>query len=305
AAESTASCLKTAYAKSETDEFVTPTVIGDYRGMKDGDALLMANFRADRAREILTALVEPNFNGFKRPRTTNFSTRLGMVEYSADLNQHMEALFAPVEVKDSLGEVVSNAGLKQLRIAETEKFAHVTFFFNGGREAMFEGEERILIPSPKVATYDLKPEMSAFEVTDSLVKKILEKDFDLIVVNFANPDMVGHTGIIKAAIKAVETIDTCLGKLEAALNEVEGVMLVSADHGNIEQMFDPNSDGPHTAHTTFEVPVLFIDPSASQKIKGLNKGKLADLAPTVLDLLGLPKPAAMTGSSLLIRTGEG
>ncbi|MHA1543844.1 MAG: 2,3-bisphosphoglycerate-independent phosphoglycerate mutase, partial [Alphaproteobacteria bacterium] len=236
AAESTASCIKTAYARDETDEFVTPTVIGDYRGMKDGDALLMANFRADRAREILAALVEPNFNGFKRPCTTNFSARLGMVEYSADLNQHMEALFAPVEVKDSLGEVVSNAGLKQLRIAETEKYAHVTFFFNGGSEAKFEGEERILIPSPKVATYDLKPEMSAFEVTDSLVKEILEKDFDLIVVNFANPDMVGHTGKIDAAIKAVETIDTCLGKLEAALNEVEGVRLVSADPGNIEHL---------------------------------------------------------------------
>lgn len=305
AAERASGCIKGAYASGETDEFITPTVIGKYSGMQDGDALLMANFRADRAREILTALVDPGFNGFKRPRTINFSARLGMVEYSEDLNQHMEALFAPVEVKDSLGEVVSNAGLNQLRIAETEKYAHVTFFFNGGSEAKFEGEERILIPSPKVATYDLKPEMSAFELTERLEKEILEKDFDLIVVNFANPDMVGHTGKIEAAIKAVEVIDTCLGKLEVALNEVEGVMVVTADHGNIEQMFDPDSDGPHTAHTTFEVPVLFVDPTASQKIKGLNKGKLADLAPSVLDLLDLPKPAFMTGNSLFIRTGEG
>lgn len=302
-ADNPATCIKTAYETGESDEFVTPAVMGDYQGMKDGDAMFMANFRADRAREILTTLVDPDFDGFKRDRTVNFSSCLGMVEYSDDLNQYMEALFAPVEVPDSLGEVVSNAGLKQLRIAETEKYAHVTFFFNGGSEAKFEGEERILIPSPKVATYDLKPEMSAFEVTETLELEILEKDFDLIVVNFANPDMVGHTGKIDAAIKAVETIDTCLGKLEVALNEVEGVMLVSADHGNIEQMFDPNSDGPHTAHTTYEVPVLFVDPTRSQKtISGLHKGKLADLAPTVLDLLGLPQPSVMTGVSLLNRS---
>ncbi|MEE8294151.1 MAG: 2,3-bisphosphoglycerate-independent phosphoglycerate mutase [Sphingomonadales bacterium] len=303
--DSATSCIEAAYGSSETDEFVTPTVIGDYSGMKDGDALLMANFRADRAREILTSLVDPGFEGFERPRTLNFSAILGMVEYSENLNQFMDALFDPVEVKESLGEVVSNAGLRQLRIAETEKYAHITFFFNGGSEAMFEGEERILIPSPKVATYDLKPEMSAPELTETLEKEILDGGFDLIVVNFANPDMVGHTGIIEAAIKAVETIDTCLGKLEVALNEVGGVMLVSADHGNIEQMFDPNSEGPHTAHTTFEVPVLFVDPTSSQKIKGLKRGKLADLAPSILDLLGLPKPEAMTGNSLFIRNGEG
>ncbi len=294
--------IEGAYRKDQTDEFIAPTVIGDYRGMKDGDAFLMANFRADRAREILTALVDPVFREFKRTHKIEFSGVAGMVEYSDQLNPYMTALFAPFEVPDSLGEVVSKAGLKQLRIAETEKYAHVTFFFNGGQEKTFKGEDRILVPSPKVATYDLKPEMSAFEVTEKLDHEILEGNFDFIVVNFANPDMVGHTGIMAAAIKAVETIDTCLGRIEAALKKVGGVMVLSADHGNIEQMSDPGTKNPHTAHTTTDVPVILVDPTGTYKgITGLKKGKLADLAPTVLDLLGLPKPKVMTGSSIIIR----
>lgn len=303
-AASAADCIKAAYAGGETDEFVTPTVIGDYKGMKDGDGLLMINFRADRAREILKALLDPEFSGFARDRQVRFSSRLGMVEYSEDLNRFMTALFPPVDVKEALGEVVSKAGMTQLRIAETEKYAHVTFFLNGGQERVFRGEDRILIPSPKVATYDLKPEMSAFEVTEKLEDEILGQNHDLIVVNFANPDMVGHTGKMTAALKAVAVIDTCLGKIEAALKKVGGVMLMSADHGNIEKMSNHENNDPHTAHTTFKVPVIFVDPAGVEKeITGLKDGRLADLAPSILELLELPKPALMTGTSLFTRRG--
>ena len=293
-----------AHENGVTDEFVNPTVIGNYNGMKDGDALLMANFRADRAREIIAALADPDFDGFQRKKAIKFSQASGMVKYSENLNSFMTALFEPVEVRESLGEVVSNAGLKQLRLAETEKYAHVTFFLNGGKEKVFEGEDRILIPSPKVATYDLKPEMSAPEVTEKLVGAIKDQKYDLIVVNFANPDMVGHTGKMDAAIKAVEVIDVALGEIERALVEVGGIMLLSADHGNIEQMTDPNTKAPHTAHTSFDVPVILVNEKAvsSAPLK-LRNGKLADLAPTVLELLSLDQPAAMTGKTLL-ETGE-
>ncbi|HXV73137.1 MAG TPA: 2,3-bisphosphoglycerate-independent phosphoglycerate mutase, partial [Sphingomonadales bacterium] len=219
-----------------------------------------------------------------------------------DLNQWLEALFEPAHLEGSLGEIVSRAGMTQLRIAETEKYAHVTFFFNGGEERVFPGEERVLVPSPKVATYDLKPEMSAFEVTEKLTAAIRGKRFDFIVVNFANPDMVGHTGILAAAVKAVEAVDQCLAQIEVALKEVGGVMLMTADHGNVEQMFDPATDGPHTAHTTFEVPAVLVDPADALKgrISALSRGSLADVAPTLLALLGMEKPEAMTGRSLLV-----
>ncbi|HEY3145219.1 MAG TPA: alkaline phosphatase family protein, partial [Dongiaceae bacterium] len=220
---------------------------------------------------------------------------LGMVEYSTALAKFMPALFPPAELSDTLGEIASKAGLKQLRIAETEKYAHVTFFFNGGEERLFLGEERILVPSPKVATYDLKPEMSAYEVTDKLVAAIEADKFDLIVVNFANTDMVGHSGNLQAAIKAVEAVDRCLGRLRAAVEAKSGAILITADHGNAETMVDPVTGEPHTAHTLNRVPVVVVG-AAGRKV---SDGKLADVAPTLLELMGLPKPAAMTGHSLL------
>src|SRR4051794_33027509 len=231
--------IQAGYARGETDEFVKPTVIGDFKGMQDGDGLFMANFRADRARQTLTALLDPAFKEFARKKVIKFAAVLGMVEYSSALAKLMPSLFAPQEMKHTLGQIVSEAGLKQLRIAETEKYAHVTFFFNGGEETMFPGEERILVPSPKVATYDLKPEMSAYELTDKLVSAIEADAFDLIVVNFANGDMVGHSGILEAAEKAVLAVDKCLGRLRQAVEKRGGALIITADHGNAEQMVDP------------------------------------------------------------------
>jgi len=260
----------------------------------------MANFRADRAREILGTLVDPAFDGFDRGPAPGFCEKVGMVEYSSDLSEFMSPLFPPVEVRDGLGEIISKAGLRQLRIAETEKYAHVTFFFNCGEEKILAGEERILIPSPKVATYDLQPEMSAPEVTKRLIAEIAADKFNFIVVNFANPDMVGHTGVLKAAIQAVEVIDASLGKIEQALVKSGGVMLLSADHGNIEQMHDPTNEAPHTAHTTNDVPVILVgSPNGT-----LKNGSLADIAPTILDLLGMAQPKVMTGQTLIKRSGK-
>src|SRR5690348_7966880 len=285
------------YANDKSDEFVEPTVIDGYDGMKDGDALLMFNYRSDRAREILTALLDPMFDGFKRGRMVRFADAVGMVEYSAALNEFLKTLFPPVTIKMGLGETVSRAGLKQLRIAETEKYAHVTFFFNGGEERQFEGEERILVPSPKVQTYDLKPEMSAPEVTDKLVGAIGSGKFDLVVVNYANSDMVGHTGELAAAIKAIEAVDTCLGRLMEAVKKAGGVLLVTADHGNAEQMFDEATGQKHTQHTLNRVPALLFN--APARVHSLADGKLADVAPTLLALMGVPQPSEMTGRSLL------
>jgi len=286
-----------AYADDKSDEFVPPTVIDGYDGMKDGDALLMFNYRSDRAREILTALLDPMFDGFKRGRMVRFADAVGMVEYSAALNEFLKTLFPPVTIKMGLGETVSRAGLKQLRIAETEKYAHVTFFFNGGEERQFDGEERILVPSPKVQTYDLKPEMSAPEVTDKLVGAIGSGKFDLVVVNYANSDMVGHTGELAAAIKAIEAVDTCLGRLMEAVKKAGGVLLVTADHGNAEQMFDEATGQKHTQHTLNRVPALLFN--APARVHSLADGKLADVAPTMLALMGVPQPSEMTGRSLL------
>jgi 2,3-bisphosphoglycerate-independent phosphoglycerate mutase len=291
------------YAAGKTDEFVLPAVIGDYAGMTDGDGLLMANFRADRAREILHTLVDPGFDGFARERVPAFSARLGLTEYSAALNPFLPALFPAESLSNLLGEVVSGAGKTQLRIAETEKYAHVTFFFNGGREQVYPGEDRILVPSPKVATYDLQPEMSAPEVTDRLVEAIGSGKYDLIVVNYANGDMVGHTGIMAAAMKAAETVDAALARLEEAVKTAGGVMLVTADHGNAEMMVDPDSHEPYTAHTTGPVDVLLVNAPAG--VTALNNGKLADVAPTMLALLGLPQPADMTGRALLSAGSQG
>ena len=284
-----------AYAREETDEFVKPTLIDGFRGIQDGDGLLMGNFRADRARQILTTLLDPAFDGFARKRIAKFAAVLGLVEYSSALAKLMPCVFPPAELTETLGEVVAKAGLKQLRIAETEKYAHVTFFFNGGEERLFPGEERILVPSPKVATYDLRPEMSAYEVTDKLVAAIAADSFDLVVVNFANTDMVGHSGDLAAAIKAVEAVDCCLGRLRAAVEAKGGALLITADHGNAETMQDPVTGEPHTAHTLNRVPVIVLGAGQRRVVDG----KLADVAPTLLDLMGLPKPAAMTGHSLL------
>jgi len=280
-------------------------VIGTYTGMGDGDGIMMGNFRADRAREILTALVDPNFTGFPRAHRIAFAARCGMVEYSDELNRDLTALFPAERVVNTLGEVMAKAGLKQLRIAETEKYAHVTFFLNGGDEHKFDGEDRILIPSPHVATYDLQPEMSAPDVTEKLVQAIESGIYDLIVVNFANPDMVGHTGILAAAVKAVETIDKCLGQLRDALTAVGGAMLITADHGNLEQMSDPKTHQPHTAHTTNLVPLVLLDGRAEHTSVSLNNGRLADIAPTVLDLMGMAQPAEMTGHSLMVPAHSG
>ncbi len=288
--------IQAAYEAGETDEFIKPIVVGGYAGMADGDGVLMANFRADRAREILAALLDPAFEGFARDRTVSFAGAAGMAEYSKAHNAWMETLFPPEALTHILGEVVSEAGLTQLRIAETEKYAHVTFFFNGGEETKFPGEERILVPSPKVATYDLQPEMSAIEVTDRLVDAIEAGRFDLVILNYANGDMVGHTGILEAAMKAAVTVDACVARVEAAVRAAGGVMLVTADHGNMEMMRDPVTGEPHTAHTVGKVDVLLVNGPAGAR---LHEGRLADVAPTLLSLLGLPQPAEMTGRSLL------
>ena len=286
------------YDRGVTDEFILPTVIADYEGIKDSDGLLMANFRADRARQILTALADLEFDEFERPINPEFSARLGMVEYSNQHNCLFNTMFSRKSPDKILGQVVSEAGLRQLRIAETEKYAHVTFFFNGGREKVFPNEERILVPSPNVATYDLKPEMSAVSITDKLVKAIVKDSFDLIVVNFANGDMVGHTGILDAAIEAAECIDNCLGRIEEAINMAGGVLIITADHGNCERMLSIDGNQPHTAHTLNVVPVVMVN--GPSRVNGLRAGRLADVAPTLLDLMELPKPKEMTGRTLII-----
>ena len=294
--------IDAAYAGGTTDEFVPATVIGGYKGMRDGDGVLMANFRADRAREILSALLDPAFDGFARPRRIAFAAAAGLVEYSAALAQLMTAIFPPLALDNVLGQVVADAGLKQLRVAETEKYAHVTFFLNGGREEVFPGEDRILVPSPKVATYDLQPEMSAGQVTDQLVEAIESGKYDLIVVNYANTDMVGHSGIMEATVRAVEAVDRCLGRLEAAVRKADGALLITADHGNAEYMRDAATGQPHTAHTHNLVPVLLAPDG--KYAEHIASGRLSDLAPTILELMELAKPAEMTGRSLIAREGE-
>jgi 2,3-bisphosphoglycerate-independent phosphoglycerate mutase len=285
-----------AYAGKKFDEFILPAVIGDYLGMKDGDGILCFNFRADRVREILGAMLDPQFSAFSRKRFVRFAAAIGMTQYSAELDKLMAAIFPPQNLANVLGEVVANVGRTQLRMAETEKYPHVTYFLNGGREEQYTGEDRIMVPSPKVATYDLQPEMSAPELTDKAVAAIGSGKYDLIVLNYANPDMVGHTGSLAAAIKAVETVDAGLGRIADAVQKAGGALLVTADHGNCEMMRDPQTGGPHTAHTTNPVPLLL---SGARNRALVADGRLADIAPTLLELMELPQPQEMTGHSLL------
>lgn len=287
--------LPSSYQSDVNDEFVLPHVIGGYHGMKDGDALLAANFRADRIRQILNAFLQPHFDGFARGPRITFVAAAGMTPYGDELAPLMTTLFPKENLSDLLGEVVASAGLRQLRMAETEKYPHVTYFLNGGKEGELAGEARILIPSPKVATYDLQPEMSAAELTDRAVEAIESAQFDLIVLNFANPDMVGHSGILSAAIKACEAVDENLGRIDQALEKVGGALLVTADHGNCETMKNDETGGAHTSHTLNLVPVILKAPGVTNIIDG----RLADVAPTLLALLKLKQPLAMTGTSLI------
>jgi 2,3-bisphosphoglycerate-independent phosphoglycerate mutase len=295
------------YEQGVTDEFMEPIAVltpeGAHLGkIEEGDALIFFNFRADRMRQIVTAFKDADFSGFHRAVWPK-ATLVTMNRYHEDFD--LPVLFPPVEVKNHLGEVLSHAGLKQLRIAETEKYAHVTFFFNGGSDTKSPGEERVLIPSPKVATYDLKPEMSLFEMTDRVVREIESKTFDVIIMNIANPDMVGHTGVEKAAVEAVHDTDTAIDKILAAVAKVDGVALITADHGNCELMFDEATGQPHTAHTTNPVPLILVDPKKRYgTLRG--GGALSNVAPTILSILGIDKPAEMAGSVILSREdGEG
>ena len=289
--------ISNAYESEISDEFIDPAVVKGYEGIKDGDGLLMANFRADRVRQLLSSFIDPDFSKFDREILSRFSSVLGMCSYSKNLDRFMETIFPPVQFNNVLGQVIASSGLRQLRIAETEKYAHVTFFLNGGEERIFDGEERILVPSPKVSTYDTQPEMSALEVTDRLIDSIKTNSFDFAVVNFANPDMIGHTGNFDAACKSVETVDLCLGRLLSLVHEQKIAILVTSDHGNVEQMKSA-SGSAHTAHTLNPVPYIIISDSLD-RTKRLPNGILADIAPTILDLLGLDKPKEMTGKSLL------
>jgi 2,3-bisphosphoglycerate-independent phosphoglycerate mutase len=294
--------IDAAYAAGTTDEFVEPAVIGGYAGMMDGDGLVSANFRADRMREILGALRDPEFDAFDTSAAPRFAATLGMVAYSKELDRYVPPMFPPEEIVNTLGEWLAANGKRQFRLAETEKYPHVSYFLNGGVEDPDRGEERCMVPSPKVRTYDLQPEMSAPEVTDKLVEAIGD-DYDLIVVNYANPDMVGHTGSLEAAVKACEAVDGGLGRALDALREEGGAMLVTADHGNCEMMIDPESGGPHTAHTTNKVPLVLVQHGPEALDCVLADGRLADIAPTILHLMGLDQPAEMTGRSLLRRPG--
>ncbi len=284
-----------AYARSESDEFVAPTAIGDYAGARDGDGFFCLNFRADRAREILRAVGEPGFDAFETGPRPDWAALLGMVEYSEAHNAWMDVVFPARTIVNTLSEWVAGQGGRQYHIAETEKYPHVTFFLAGGKEAPERGEDRYMAPSPKVATYDQQPEMSAGEVTEHLTAAIRD-DYDLIVVNYANPDMVGHTGDLKAAIAACEAVDTGLGRALDALGDAGGAMIVTADHGNCETMVDPETGGPHTAHTLNPVPVILVGGPPGARLRD---GRLADLAPTLLALMNLPQPAEMTGESLI------
>lgn len=289
--------LEAAYDRGETDEFVAPTSVGSPAVLADGDAVLFMNFRADRARQLTEALTKDDFTGFERLSRPAINL-VCTTEYSSGFD--CPVAFPPDIVSDSFGEVLAKKGLSQLRIAETEKYAHVTFFFSGGREALFEGEQRILIPSPDVATYDLQPQMSAEAVTDEVVNAIENRSFDCIVVNFANGDMVGHTGVFDAAVTAVETLDACIHRIETAVLAANGQALITADHGNCEQMLDYDSGQNHTQHTTEHVPVVYI--GSHKPMLRQEGGVLADIAPTLLALMGTEQPSAMSGNSLLVST---
>ncbi len=315
-AATAAEAVEKACARGETDEFVVPTVVGaadsgdassgdassgaaDPARLEDGDSVIFYNFRADRARQLCHALLDADFTAFPREAWSHPLDMVGMTEYEADLP--MPAAFPPHPPYNTMGEYLSHLGRAQLRIAETEKYAHVTFFFNGGEERVFPGEDRVLIPSPKVATYDLQPEMSARPLTDAMVKAIGERKYDFILLNYANCDMVGHTGDLKAAIRAVEAVDEGLGRVTAALREAGDFCVIIGDHGNAEEMIDPVTGGPFTAHTTNPVPIILVHEAFRGPRGAVERGVLADVAPTVLDLMDIPKPPEMTGRSLIVR----
>ena len=290
--------VENSYEAQEFDEFVKPIVITDEEGneiakIKDKDSVIFFNFRPDRARQIVRVITEPDFNEFETVKMNNLYF-VTMTEYDETLN-HVHVAYKPQALKNTLGEVLSNRGYTQVRCAETEKYAHVTFFFNGGEEKQYKGEDRILVASPKVATYDLKPEMSAYEVTDKIIDAIESKKYDVIIMNYANGDMVGHTGIIEKAIEAVEALDTCVGKVISKLEEVGGEALITADHGHCEYMLDLKTGEAITSHSTFDVPLIVV----SDRVKSLKNGRLCDLAPTLLALMGEEKPSEMTGESLV------
>lgn len=292
--------IEDSYQKEVFDEFVVPTVMCNgnepVAKIEENDSVIFFNFRPDRAREITRALVDPEFDGFKTKKMNLYYVCFTSYDETMP-NVHIA--FKKEPLKNTFGEVISEAGLTQLRIAETEKYAHVTFFFNGGEEKQYPGEDRILVPSPKVETYDMKPEMSAYEVTDKVCEALENDKYDVVILNFANTDMVGHTGSLQAAIKAVEAVDECVGKIVKIIEEKQGNLLITADHGNAEQMIDYKTGEPHTAHTTNPVPIILVTANKEYKLK--ENGKLADLAPTMLDLMGINKPEEMTGESLLIR----
>ena len=299
-ANSAVKAIEDSYQKEVFDEFVEPTVICNgeepIAKIEENDSVIFFNFRPDRAREITRAIVDKDFNEFETKKMNVYF--VCFTNYDETMpNVHIA--FKKETLHNTFGEVVSKAGLTQLRIAETEKYAHVTFFFNGGEEKQYPGEDRILVPSPKVETYDQKPEMSAYEVTDKVVEALENDKYDAVILNFANTDMVGHTGSLEAAIKAVEAVDECVGRIVKVIEEKKGNLIITADHGNAEQMIDYKTGEPHTAHTTNPVPIILITDNPSYKLK--ENGKLADLAPTMLELMGLEKPQEMTGESLLIK----
>ena len=287
--------LHDAYERGESDEFVAASCVGDPVTVADDDVVINMNYRSDRARQITRPFIQPDFDCFEREARPKIARFVSLTEYSKDFD--IPVAYPPERLENTFGEYIANLGLHQLRIAETEKYAHVTFFFNGGIEAPNEGEERILVPSPQVATYDLQPEMSAPEVTDRLVEAIESGKFDAIICNYANGDMVGHTGNFDAAVQAIEVLDECVGRVSEAVVKVGGEMLITADHGNAEQMIDPQAQQVHTAHTTNPVPLIYVGTNAPGLMEN---GALCDVAPTLLQIMGLPQPAAMTGRSLLV-----
>ena len=286
--------LTAAYERGESDEFVKATAVGEPVRMRDGDAVVFMNFRADRARQLTSALTEADFQGFERERVPRLGYYCTLTRYGDDYH-HIPAAFPTESVRNGFGEYVSQQGLKQLRIAETEKYAHVTYFFNGGIETPYTGEDRVMVPSPNVPTYDMKPEMSAREVTDKLVEAIRSRKYAAIVCNYANGDMVGHTGNLPAATQAIEVLDECIGRVVTAMRENGGEVLITADHGNAEMMADPHTHQAHTAHTLNLVPLLYV----GRRAKAADGGALQDVAPTLLRMMGLPQPPEMTGKPLI------
>ena len=285
--------LKASYEREESDEFVFPSIINDEGVLREGDAFVFMNYRADRARELMSALIDKDFNGFIREKVVTLSLALSMTDYGEAFNCPM--FFPPATLNNTLGAYLASLRLKQLRIAETEKYPHVTYFFSGGVEQKYPGEKRILIPSPKVKTYDLQPEMSALEVTEALLKELKTDDYALVICNFANGDMVGHTGNLSAAIRAVETLDKCIGKITETTREQGGEVIITADHGNCEIMYDPVHQQPHTQHTTNLVPFVYV----GEKARIVKGGTLRDVAPSILHLLGLKQPKEMNGHNLI------